>query len=69
MEYTDSYVSTLMGDFRAKFFQYGEEHRKQRKRRKALVQETYMQVMSQREGKEGNCVSQNEDRDSSSSER
>jgi hypothetical protein len=69
MEYTGSHVSTLMGDFRTKFFQYGEEHRKQRKLRKALARETYMQAVSQKEEEEGNCVAQNEDRDSSSSER
>ncbi|XP_021925227.1 tRNA (guanine(10)-N2)-methyltransferase homolog isoform X2 [Zootermopsis nevadensis] len=69
MEYTGSHVNALMRDFRAKFFHYGEEHRKQRKLRKALAREAYMQAISQREEDDGNCVGQNEDRDSSSSER
>ncbi|KAJ9585076.1 hypothetical protein L9F63_020584 [Diploptera punctata] len=46
-------------DFRAKFFKYGEEHRKQKKLRKAQAKEAYLQAVAQ----------QQEERDSSSSER
>ncbi|KAJ4433594.1 hypothetical protein ANN_15904 [Periplaneta americana] len=65
-EYSRTEANTLMGDFRAKFFRYGEEHRKQRKLRKALAREAYLQSAAQREEP---TDGESQDRDSSSSER
>ena len=62
-------VNSLVEDFRAKFFQYGEQQRKQRKLRKVMAREAYLQAASQMEEDEVNCGAQNEDRDNSSSER
>jgi hypothetical protein len=61
-------VNSLVGDFRAKFFQYGEQQRKQRKLQKVMAREAYLQAVSQMEEDEVNCGAQN-DRDNNSSER
>jgi hypothetical protein len=62
-------VNSLVGDFRAKFFQYGEQQRKERKLQKVMAREAYLQAASQMEEDEVNCGAQNEERDNSSSER
>ena len=62
-------LNSLVGDFRTKFFQYGEQQRKQRKLQKVMAREAYLQAVSQMEEDEENCGAQNEDRDNSSSER
>jgi hypothetical protein len=67
--YTGAGVNSLVGDFRAKFFQYGEQQRKQRKLRKVMAREAYLHAVSQMEEDEVNCRDQSEDRDNSSSER
>jgi hypothetical protein len=67
--YSGAGVNSLVEDFRAKFFQYGEQQRKQRKLRKVMARETYLQAVSQMEEDEVNCRAQCEDRDDSSSER
>lgn len=57
--FTGSGLNMAVEDFRAKFFKYGEEHRKQKKLRKAQAKEAYLQAVAQ----------QQQERDSSSSER
>jgi hypothetical protein len=73
-DYSGSDMNTLMRDFRAKFFRYGEQQRKQRKLRKTLAREAYMQAISQREEEKVTFSvlqngARNEDREGSSSER